>query len=261
MLNHYKDIVDNIYVVVYRQHPLDGILEEVTNLGITPYKIVTEPKFNWERVTELYNEVKRTKPDEWWIVSDDDEMHLYPKNVQELIKECDENGWEFITGGFVDRIGEFGRFMPVDMNTDVWKQFPYVGFFRYPMSGAMPNKVCVMKGSVDVTPGQHFAVIGDTDTWRERGWNHPKRYPIERGFVQVHHFKWDSSVLDRIKEVSETREDYTYWREYRKMYRNIKKSGFKIDIDNPKYYMEKNIKKDFNEYSHWKELTKVIVNI
>lgn len=261
MLNHYKDIVDNIYVVVYRQHPLDGILEEVTNLGITPYKIVTEPKFNWERVTELYNEVKRTKADEWWIVSDDDEMHLYPKNIQELIKECDENGWEFITGGFVDRIGEFGRFMPVDMNTDVWKQFPYVGFFRYPMSGAMPNKVCVMKGSVDVTPGQHFAVIGDTDTWRERGWNHPKRYPIERGFVQVHHFKWDSSVLDRIKEVSETREDYTYWREYRKMYRNIKKSGFKIDIDNPKYYMEKNIKKDFNEYSHWKELTKVIVNI
>ena len=44
----------------------------------------------------------------------------------------------------------------------------------------MPNKCCVMKGSVDVTHGQHFAVIGDTDTWRERGWNHPKRYPIKK---------------------------------------------------------------------------------
>ena len=29
MLNYYKDIVDKIYVVVYRQHEDDGILEEI----------------------------------------------------------------------------------------------------------------------------------------------------------------------------------------------------------------------------------------
>ena len=62
MIKHYKDIVDDIYVVVYGKNEMDGILEEVTNLGIKPYKVVTEPKFNWERVTELYNEVKQTKP-------------------------------------------------------------------------------------------------------------------------------------------------------------------------------------------------------
>ena len=61
MIKHYKDIVDDIYVVVYEKNEMDGILEEVTNLGIKPYKVVTEPKFNWERVTELYNEVKQTK--------------------------------------------------------------------------------------------------------------------------------------------------------------------------------------------------------
>ena len=101
MLNHYKSIVDNIYVVVYRQHELDGILEDVINLGIKPYKVVTEPKFNWERVTELYNEVKQTKPNEWWVVSDDDEFHIYPKPIREMIFECEENDWEFITGGFI----------------------------------------------------------------------------------------------------------------------------------------------------------------
>ena len=106
MINHYKNIVDEIYVVVYRQHELDGILEEVLNLGITPYKVVTEPKFNWEKVTQLYNEVKQTKPNEWWVVSDDDELHVYPKDIREMIQECEKNGWEFITGGFLDRIGE-----------------------------------------------------------------------------------------------------------------------------------------------------------
>ena len=110
MLNHYKEIVDDIYVVVYRQHEDDGILEEIKNLGIKPYKVVTEPKFNWERVTELYNEVKMTKPEGWWVVSDDDEIHVYPKPLREMIDECEENNWEFITGGFLDRIGEGGTF-------------------------------------------------------------------------------------------------------------------------------------------------------
>jgi len=261
MLNHYKDIVDDIYVVVYRQHELDGILEEVINLGIKPYKVVTEPKFNWERVTELYNEVKQTKPDEWWVVSDDDEFHIYPKSLRELITECDENGWEFITGGFLDRIGENGEFPLVKKETNIWESFPLAGFFRYPMSGAMPNKCCVMKGSVDVTPGQHFAVIGDTDTWRERGWNHPKRYPIKKGFVQVHHFKWDSTVLERLKEVSETKEDYSYWKEYRKMYREIQLNDWKIDIDNPEFKLQKMIRKNYSEYGEWQELTNVIINI
>ena len=98
-------------------------------MGIKPYKVVTEPKFNWERVTELYNEVKMTKPNEWWIVSDDDEFHLYPKPIREMIDECDENGWEFITGGFIDRIGENGTFPKVKKESNIWELFPYTGFF------------------------------------------------------------------------------------------------------------------------------------
>ena len=261
MLKHYQDIVDEVYVVVYRQNELDGILEEVINLGITPFKVVTEPKFNWERVTELYNEVKRTKPNEWWVVSDDDELHVYSKPLRELITECDKNGWEFITGGFLDRIGENGEFPLVTKESNIWDLFPYAGFFRYPMSKAMPNKCCVMKGSVDVTPGQHFAVIGDSDTWRERGWTHPKRYPIEKGLVQVHHFKWDSTVLKRLKEVSETKEDYSYWKEYKKMYRAIQVFDWKIDINNPEFMFEKMRDNNYFDYTKWKELSDVIVKI
>jgi len=263
MLNYYKDIVNDIFVVVYRQSEDDGILEEINNLGIKPYKVVTEPKFNWERVTQLYNEVKQTKPDEWWVVSDDDELHVYPKPLREMVTECDQNGWEFITGGFIDRIGENGEFPKVQNDSNIWELFPFGGFFRYPMSGAMPNKCCVMKGSVDVTPGQHFAVIGDTDTWRERGWNHPRRYPVGRGegFIQVHHFKWDSTVLERLKEVSETKKNYTYWREYKKMYDSILKNDFKIDLFNDEFMFERLSKNKHWEYSKWNRITKKIIGI
>ena len=171
------------------------------------------------------------------------------------------NGWEFITGGFLDRIGEEGEFPLVTKETNIWKSFPLAGFFRYPMSGAMPNKCCVMKGSVDVTPGQHFAVIGDTDTWRERGWNHPKRYPIEKGLIQVHHFKWDSTVLERLKEVSETKKDYSFWKEYKKMYRGIQINDWKIDINNPEFMFEKMINNNHWDYIKWNRLFKKIISV
>lgn len=261
MLEHYKNIVDEIYVVVYRQHENDGILDEIKSLGITPHKVVTEEKFNWERVTQLYNEIKRTKPNEWWVVSDDDEFHIYPKPIREMISDCEENGWEFITGGFLDRIGENGEFPLVTNETNIWKKFPLVGFFRFPMSGACPNKVCVMKGSVDVTPGQHYATFDGIDTWRDRGWTHPKRYPFTEGLIQVHHFKWDSTVLERLKEVSETKKDYSFWKEYKKMYRGIQINDWKIDINNPEFMFEKMEENSYFDYTKWKELSDVIVNI
>jgi hypothetical protein len=128
------------------------------------------------------------------------------------------------------------------------------------MSGAMPNKCCVMKGSVDVTAGQHFAVIGDTDTWRDRGWSHPKRYPLWKGFIQVHHFKWDSTVLKRLKEVSTTIEDYSYWKEYKKMYRGIQMNGWKISVKNPNFYFQRMKTNSYSEYKHWGDVTNVIIN-
>ena len=86
MLKHYENIVDKIYVVVYRQNEYDGILDEIKELGIKPYLVVTEPKYNWNKVTELYNFVKKSKPEDWWIVSDDDELQVYPYDIKDIIK-------------------------------------------------------------------------------------------------------------------------------------------------------------------------------
>jgi len=117
MLRHYQHNVKEIFVVLYAHHKDDPVIEEgkqiLEKFNLKPYKIAIEEAFNWERVTELYNETTSLKPDEWWIVSDDDEFHLYPKPIREMIDECDENGWEFITGGFIDRIGENGTFPKV----------------------------------------------------------------------------------------------------------------------------------------------------
>lgn len=259
MLKHYENKVDKIFVVVYRQSDNDTILEEIEELGIKPFWVVTEPKFHWGRVTDIYNTVKLKHPNDWWIVSDDDELQLYPEPIEDIIKESELKGYEFITGGFLDRIGIDGTFPEVNRDTDLHKSFPYGGFFRYPMSGACPNKVTLMKGTVNVTSGQHYVDFGNgKNSW---GKSHSKRFPIEEVFTQVHHFKWDSSVLKRLKEVASVKEDYSYWWEYKKMYQAIKNNKMQIDLNNPEYMFEELKEFSYISYNNWSNLRDKIVLI
>ena len=259
MLKHYENKVDEIFVIVYRQKDDDKILEEIEELGIRPFWVVTEPKYNWERVTYIYNTVKEMYPEDWWIVSDDDELQVYPYNIDDIVKDCRRHKYDFVTGGFLDRIGPNGTFPKVTRDTNLHKAFPYGGFFRYPMSGACPNKVTLMKGKVRVTPGQHYVDFGNGKTsW---GVEHPKRFPVDEVFTQVHHFKWDSSVLGRLQEVASEKKEYTFYWEYQKMYDAIKDSDFKIDIKNKEFMLEKLNNFSYIDYKNWNILKDVIIKI
>jgi len=264
MLQHYNALVDEIFVVVYEWEGFstyESVLEIVNEFPKAKIiKKVTKEKYNWEYVTELYNEIKNLYPKDWWIVSDDDEFHIYSNNLDEIISDCEEFGWDMVRGGFIDRIGIDGEFVEIQKNKNIFKQFPMGGFFRYPMSGACPNKVCIMKGYIQLTPGQHYAIINGQTTWRWQGWNHPLIAPVDRYNVQVHHFKWDSTCSDRIRDVASINKDYAYSEEYRKMYKELAKSRFVIDINNEDYMFE-NIGDSISGYSKWNKLLNKILSI
>ncbi|MBC8428568.1 glycosyltransferase family 2 protein [bacterium] len=253
MLQHYKDFVDEIYVVVYLSSDKDRVLSEVkeitNDLNIDIHKTSVEEPFNWERVTQLYNETKLLKPDDWWIVADDDEFHVYPKPVKTIIEECEEYGYRFVTGAFLDRIGEGGRFRNVNEESDIWNLFPLAGSFRLPISNACPNKVPLVKGHVEITNGQHYVRIKGQDTYGDR-WKHLYRSPY---FIQVHHFKWDMSVTRRLKEVLSIKREYTYHEEYKRMFDYILDNNMKIDITDDRFKIER-CGKHFEDYSQWDKI-------
>jgi len=262
MLNHYKDLIEEMYVVVYKWEGYN-IYNEVLKITkqFDKAKIVqrvTKEKFNWEYVTELYNETKMLFPDDWWIVSDDDEFHVYSKPLNEIILDCERNGWELVRGGFIDRIGQTGDFPKINKKENIFKQFPVAGFFRYPMSGACPNKVCIMKGHIEITPGQHYAKIDGQTTWKWQGWNHPLIAPVNDYNVQVNHFKWDSTCVERIKQVADIKKDYSFSDEYLKMYQSLRSNNFEIDVTNDEYMFEYIGK---NEYKQWNKLFKKIISV
>jgi len=267
-IEHYQKQVDEILIAVYETelHPslndeVSEIIKNYDNVNITI--TIKERLYDWEKVTQLYNFVKMKSQSDWFVISDIDEFHLYPNNsLRQLVNDCEKNNWDIVRGGFIDRIGRDGEFTELKSNESIWKQFPNAGFFRYPMSKACPNKICVMRGYVDITSGQHYAKIDDHTTWRWQGWNHPLIAPVETHSVQVHHFKWDSTSIERILDVANLNEEYAFSDEYFQMYKELKKTNFKIDVSNPEYMFELGLTSStFNGYKNWNKLIKKIISI
>jgi len=278
-IKHYKYMVDEINIIVYSSDKYPYLEDDINDI-IKDYdnvKIVHSEKwriFDWEHVTTLYNKIKLEYSDDWWVVADIDEFQVYSKSVKDIVNECEENGYKFVTGGFIDRIGNDGEFSVICDDVSIWEQFPMAGFFRYPISNACPNKVTLCKGEVELSNGQHYVIIDGETTWKWRGWNHPLRYPVDENFTQVHHFKWDTTCKRRLKDVADINKDYAYSNEYKIMYNHIKKSNFKIDINNKDYLFEKMPDfeydleyqvwpriKHYYCYKGWNQLTKKIISI
>ena len=265
-VQHYKDKVDEINIIIYSSEIYPN-LEDDVNIIIKSYsnvKVVYIESwriFDWEHVTELYNKIKMLYPDDWWLIADIDEFQIYSKNISEIVEECEENGYEFVTGGFIDRIGDKGTFPEISEYPSIWTQFPMAGFFRFPISGACPNKVTLCKGRIKISNGQHYATINDQTTWRWQGWNHPLRYPIEKNFTQVHHFKWDSTSRRRLKLVADIDKDYAFSGEYKIMYEYLKKNR-NVDISDKNFMFEylPELPK-YDNYRNWNRLTKKILAI
>jgi hypothetical protein len=267
-IEHYQKHVDEINIGVYETELYPNLTEEVNEVIKNYEKVnvvitIQERVFDWEKVTHLYNFIKSKQRDSWYVIADIDEFHLYPNDsLHKLIYDCQENNWDIVRGGFIDRIGRGGEFNELLDNVSIWEQFPNAGFFRYPMSNACPNKICVIKGYVDVTPGQHYAKIDGQTTWRWQGWHHPLIAPIDTHSVQVHHFKWDATSIERILNVANIKEEYAFSDEYLTMYKELKKTNFKIDLIKPDYMFELGLTQpEFSGYKNWNKLIKKIISI
>lgn len=264
-INHYETKVDEINFVIYVSDVNQNLEEEVyqrvnNHPQVKIVSVVKDRIFDWNRVTELYNQTKMRYPNDWWVVADIDEFHVYLNPIKFIVQDCERNGHELVRGGFIDRIGPDGEFSELEDDKYIWEQFPNAGFFRYPMSNACPNKVCIMKGHIEITSGQHYAKIDGQTTWKWQGWNHPLISDYHS--VQVHHFKWDKTSIDRIKSVASIKQVYAFSEEYDKMYRALSKTKFKIDLKNKDYMFESNqVRPKYDEYRNWNKLYKKIISI
>jgi hypothetical protein len=239
MLDHYRSLgVESFLINVHLSSPDDPVLEEVRAIANAfGVKIASVTIGNWQDlIVPIYAKTRAAYPKDWHIIADQDEFHSYPCELSELEKICNRRGYDYVSGCWIDRIAHDGGFPDVERSSAIWSQFPFGAFVSYVVAAADPRKVVFARSTVPVCKGQHFALKG-------RG------CPIEEAFVQVHHFKWVSGVMQALKARAEllAKGGYTQHVESARLLKYIHLNGGRFNLADPALLAANCLQ----DYPHW----------
>lgn len=270
-LNHYKDLVSEMHIGIFENFNSEPITEKVLEItkdyNVKIFHRKQRKPYSGAEVTKFYNDIKLLHPNDWWIVADDDEFQVYSKDIELIIDECEDKKHKFVAGGFIDRVGRDGKFEKIEEEMNIWERFPIACSFRNKYSNACSNKITLCKGDVSLGEGQHFVWIDNIEiNIKNKIWENKYLYPKEKNFTQVHHFKWDSTVVNRLHDrlIYCNRYNYFYKDENQKMYNSIIEMGNKVDIYQNDLFVQEinspyiNNSDYYTHYTYWDELSKII---
>jgi hypothetical protein len=243
MLAHYRGLgIESFFVHVHARGDDDPVLEEAARaVGAFGCEMASTTTGEWRHDTnrELYRKARESRPDDWFVIADQDELQEYPRELPAIVRECEAAGYEYIEGCFVDRVARDGSFPPVAPHESIWRQFPLAGMVSASLLEANPNKVVAAKGKVELGAGQHYAFSG-------RG------CPAEELYIPVHHFKWVAGVLERLEQRAAFRRAHgdRYWEESQRFVDYCRAHGGRLDVKDAAFLLDEAAP----EYAHWQDL-------
>ncbi|WP_157856340.1 glycosyltransferase family 2 protein [Actinacidiphila yeochonensis] len=190
-LAHYRDLgVEKFHVVRHVESRDDESLEPsvaVMRAAGLDFAGVRVAPWHEDLNAELIREQMAAHPDDWWVVADLDEFHVYDRPLSEVVEHCERRGFDFVEGAFLDRVAADGRLTDLAPHgrTPLWRQYPLAGFLTFRLLDGRPTKVTLARGTVELDLGQHYA-------WTGRG------VPVADIHAQVHHVKWTASAQRRL---------------------------------------------------------------
>ena len=124
-------------------------------------------------------------PSDWVLYADADELHEYDGGgLHQLLALCEEEGYDHVIGKFNDRVTETGELPWVHHEKPIWEQFPKSFPVTEVLAGGMPYKIVAARARLEVTNANHN-IGGAARSLRNK--------------CVVHHFKWDKSVISRLR--------------------------------------------------------------
>ncbi|MFE1457712.1 glycosyltransferase family 2 protein [Streptomyces sp. NPDC058735] len=251
-LNHYRELgVESFHVIRHvesRADPTLGPSVEMMREAGHEFADICVAPWHEDLNAALIRKQMSAWPDDWWIVADLDEFHVYDRSPAEVAAYCEEHGFDFVEGAFLDRVSADGRLTgPLPHGGEpLWGQYPLAGQLTLGLLDGRPTKVTLARGTVELDLGQHYA-------WTGRG------VPVEEIYAQVHHFKWTASARPRL-----TRRVAAYssgeWRllhrsivgESQRFLDHLGKNGGRIDVDDPGFRFA-HCSLDYTDYPGWED--------
>ncbi|MHC3470973.1 glycosyltransferase family 2 protein [Streptomyces sp. 7R007] len=190
-LDHYRELgVDSFHVIRHVESlddpALDPSVDVMRQAGLAFADICVAP-WHEDLNAALIRKQMSAWPDDWWCVADLDEFHVYERPPADITAFCDEHGYDFVEGAFLDRVSADGLLTgPLPHGgAPLWRQYPLAGRLTLALLDGRPTKITLCRGTVELDLGQHYA-------WTGRG------APVEDVYAQVHHFKWTASARRRL---------------------------------------------------------------
>ncbi|MBC8167364.1 MAG: hypothetical protein H7Y20_16030 [Bryobacteraceae bacterium] len=167
----------------------------------------------------------KTRPSDWIIWADIDEFHVYPGDFKSLLQFAESMNIDYFHGRLVERAAADGKLKNFDPAQPLWTQYPRRFELSDTIVPGISRKVPCARANIRVNPGHHFPASAG-----------PLRYYADA--VEVHHFKWDDSVVQRLSRrlQPDFRERCPWWVESRNVIDYIERNGFitpEIDDDVP----------------------------
>lgn len=226
-------------VEVMRRHGLSFVAE---------YRGPWDEDLNWYFVRA---EMRR-HPNDWWVLADLDEFHVYDRALSDVIALCEQGGHDYVEGAMLDRVAADGSFPEIDDSMPLWQQFPLAGLVTHRVVRGVTRKVTLARGSVEVRMGQHWALSGSA-------------LPVTEVFPQIHHFKWTSSAVSRIARRLEAYSSGEWnlqhpvvIEENKRLLEHVEAHGGRIAVEDPEIRMHVT-GGDAGDYPGWADLSKELM--
>jgi len=144
--------------------------------------------------------------EDWILWCDSDELQVYPTSLPEMVQRCEEHDVDFLRGALVDHVAADYSLAAFDAQSSIWDTFPNAFNVTMALAHGDPRKVVLARESVRLSAGKHEP-IGTQDLKTIVGW------------VQVHHFKWEATLLDRLRSRvrPEWRAQFPWWEESQRL--------------------------------------------
>jgi hypothetical protein len=250
MVEHYRALGVDSFQIIRHAETTDspGYRESeefMRQCGLTFFHTHVGP-FDGDLHQRLMRYAMDEHPGDWYIPQDSDEFHVYDRPLPELIALCERHGYDYIGGCFLDRIGPGGSIPDVGTGS-LWERFPLAGSLSAGLLRAIPFKVGLARGELNLFSGQHGTVMG-------RG------LPPAQSYIQIHHFKWTASAVERLTERARRLDSdgrrnshAAIIRECRRFVSHVEEHGGTIDVADPRLRMHP-AGRSYGDHPQWSEI-------
>jgi len=171
------------------------------------------------------------EPDSWVIYADLDELQVYPGGLIPYLDERERRGHSFARGSLIDRLAPNGELIELQAQPSLWEQFPICAPVTREIVGGWDHKVCAARACVPIVDGgSHSVSYGYGAQWNY--WLTHVRPRWRERRVEIHHFKWDSTLPHRVRNKLEgAGGDLDRWHgsefmdEYRRLDEHLRRHG------------------------------------